>query len=152
MAGNLTKYEIAQLKEAFAIFDGNKDGQIDAEELKFIMSALGQECTDQEIKDIIDVVDDSGYGRIDFPCFLKQFHHDEENEDPKEMLEEAFELIGKGGQITEQSVKDFLKSVNQNIIDIEAQEIIKVLDKDGDGKVNIQDFEQIWLEKGDKKK
>lgn len=146
MAGNLTKFEIAQFKEAFALFDTNKDGTLEPDEVKFIMSALGQEVTDQEVKDIIDVADTLGTGRIDFPSFLKQFQHNDD-EDPLEMMDEAFQLIGGGEDITESSVKEFLKSVGQNIIDVEAQEIIKVLDKDSDGKVNIDDFKAIWTQK-----
>ena len=34
MAGNLSRYEVAEFKEAFALFDTSKDGAIDAEELK----------------------------------------------------------------------------------------------------------------------
>ena len=134
MAGNLTKFEVAQFKEAFALFDTNKDGKLEPEEVKFVMSALGQECTDEEIKDIIDVADEFGTGMIDFPSFLKQFQHTD-NEDPLEMLEEAFDLVGKGSDITESAVKAFLDSVGQSIIDVEAQEIVKFLDQDKDGKV-----------------
>eukprot|EP00484_Ammonia_sp_Unknown_P007597 CAMPEP_0197073206 /NCGR_PEP_ID=MMETSP1384-20130603/210491_1 /TAXON_ID=29189 /ORGANISM="Ammonia sp." /LENGTH=146 /DNA_ID=CAMNT_0042512039 /DNA_START=94 /DNA_END=534 /DNA_ORIENTATION=+ len=146
MAGNLSKFEVAQFKEAFALFDTNKDGTLEPDELKFVMSALGQECTDDEIKDIIDVADELGTGRIDFPSFLKQFQH-AEKEDPMEMLDEAFALIGHGQDITEDAVKTFLSTLGQNIIDVEAQEIIKVLDKDGDGKVNLEDFKDIWTKK-----
>ena len=146
VAGNLTKFEVAQFKEAFALFDRNKDGTLEPDELKFIMSALGQECTEEEIKELIEVADELGTGRIDFPHFLKQFQH-KDSDNPLEMLEEAFQLIGKGEAITEQAVKQFLKSVDQNIIDTEAQEIIKVLDKNGDGKVCIEDFKEIWTKK-----
>ena len=41
MAGNLTKFEVAQFKEAFALFDTNKDGKLEPDEVKFVMSALG---------------------------------------------------------------------------------------------------------------
>ena len=58
-----------------------------------------------------------------------------------------FQLVGKGSDITEASVKAFLASVKQSIIDVEAQEIIKVLDKNGDGKVCIEDFKDIWTKK-----
>eukprot|EP01083_Nonionella_stella_P020187 55956_1 len=143
MAGNLTKYEVAEFKEAFALFDTNKDGTLEPDEVKFVMSALGQECTEEEIKDIIDVADELGTGRIDFPSFLKQFQHSE-NEDPLEMLEEAYHLIGKGNKITESAVKAFLASVGQSIIDVEAKEIIKVLDHDKDGEVGLEDFKAIW--------
>lgn len=143
MAGNLTKFEVAEFKEAFALFDTNKDGTLEPDEIKFIMTALGQECTDEEIKDMIDAADDLGTGRIDFPSFLKQFQH-KENEDPCEMLEEAFVLVGKNMPIDPAAVTQFLASVGQTIIDVEAQEIVKELDLDGDGKIGLDDFKAIW--------
>merc|ERR1712013_553801 len=106
---------------AFALFDTNKDGTLEPDEVKQVMGALGQECTDQEIKDIIDVADELGTGRIDFPSFLKQFQH-EDGEDPLEMMDEAYALIGKGGEITEGAVTEFLKSLGQSIIEMEATE------------------------------
>jgi len=57
------------------------------------MSSLGQECTDEEIKHMIDVANKLGVGRIDLPSFLTQYQH-AENEDPEEMVEEAFKLVG----------------------------------------------------------
>eukprot|EP01084_Bolivina_argentea_P228809 386356_1 len=146
MAGNLTKLEVAQLKEAFALFDNKKDGQIDAEELKVVMDALGQACTGEEIKELIEIMDTSGYERIDFPAFLTQFQH-EDDDDPLEMLDEAFDLVGGGQPFTADNVKQFLGSLGCNIIDMEANEIIKSLDKDGDGKVGADDFKKAWLEK-----
>ena len=81
------------------------------------------------------MADEYGTGMIDFPSFLKQFQHTDE-EDPLEMVYEAFNLIGKGSPITESAVKNFLASVGVSIIDVEASEIIKFLDQDSDGKVN----------------
>ena len=147
VAGNLTKYEVAQLKEAFALIDNNKDGQLDDDELKKVMSALGQECTEEEIQELIEVADDLGTGRINFPQFLKQFQKDDGNENPEEMLDEAFQLVGKGKDISEGDVKAFFRSVGVSIIDVEAQEIIKFLDKDGDGKVGLEDFKVLWTKK-----
>ena len=98
MAGNLSKWEVAQFKEAFALFDGKKDGTIDPDELKQVMASMGQECTNDEIKDMIDVADEFGTGRIDFPSFLKQYQH-QDGEDPNELLDEAFHLVGNGNDI-----------------------------------------------------
>lgn len=146
VAGNLTKYEVAQLKEAFALIDTNKNGTLEPEELKFVMSALGQECTDEEIKELVEVADDLGTGVINFPQFLKQFQH-ADDANPLEMLDEAFKLIGDSGDITEASLKAFFSSVGVSIIDVEAQEIVKFLDKDGDGKVGLEDFKELWIKK-----
>eukprot|EP00490_Sorites_sp_Unknown_P027097 CAMPEP_0114668216 /NCGR_PEP_ID=MMETSP0191-20121206/35882_1 /TAXON_ID=126664 /ORGANISM="Sorites sp." /LENGTH=145 /DNA_ID=CAMNT_0001920729 /DNA_START=91 /DNA_END=525 /DNA_ORIENTATION=+ len=145
MAGNLSKWEVAQFKEAFALFDGKKDGTIDPDELKDVMSNMGQECTNDEIKDMIDVADEFGTGRIDFPSFLKQFQH-ADGEDPEELLDEAFALVSGGSDqnIGPDEVTQFLKAVGQGIIDVEAQEILKICDADGDGKIGLEDFKKLW--------
>jgi len=143
MAGNLTKWEVAEFKEAFALFDLNKDGSIEPDELKQVMSSLGQECTDEEIKDMVDVADELSTGRIDFPSFLKQFQHSA-NEDPLEMMDEGFQLVGGGQDITQDAIKQFLGNVAQNLIDDEAREIVKIADVDGDGKIGINDFKAMW--------
>eukprot|EP00490_Sorites_sp_Unknown_P027161 CAMPEP_0114656272 /NCGR_PEP_ID=MMETSP0191-20121206/12064_1 /TAXON_ID=126664 /ORGANISM="Sorites sp." /LENGTH=143 /DNA_ID=CAMNT_0001873093 /DNA_START=24 /DNA_END=452 /DNA_ORIENTATION=+ len=143
MAGNLSKWEVAQFKEAFALFDGKKDGTIDPDELKQVMASMGQECTNDEIKDMIDVADEFGTGRIDFPSFLKQYQH-QDGEDPNELLDEAFHLVGNGNDIGPNEVSQFLKAIGQNIIDFEAQEILKICDADGDGKIGLEDFKKLW--------
>ena len=146
MAGNLNKYEVAQFKEAFALFDANKDGTIDPDELKSMMAKLGQECTDIEIKDLIEVVDELGTGRIDFPSFLKQYQH-KDDEDENEFLNEAFNLIGGGQPLDASAMQQFLASVGQNIIDDEAIQMVKLKDADGDGKIGLEDFKKMWNQK-----
>ena len=63
-AGNLTPWEVAEFKEAFALFDLNKNGTIEPEELQEIMSKLGWDCTEAEIQDMVSVADEHGTGRI----------------------------------------------------------------------------------------
>ena len=143
MAGNLNKFEVAQFKEAFALFDNNKDGVIEPSELKQMLAALGQECSDKEIKGLIDITDDLGTGTIDFPSFLKQFQH-KDGEDPLQFLDEAFQLVGGGGDIDSSAVKQYLLKIGQNITDEEAVEILKLKDLDGDGKIGKDDFKAMW--------
>ena len=53
-------FPVPEYKEAFDIFDANKDGKISTAELKQMMIQLGQEPTDDEVKSIMTTADTNG--------------------------------------------------------------------------------------------
>ncbi|KAG8388695.1 hypothetical protein BUALT_Bualt02G0152100 [Buddleja alternifolia] len=61
-----------EVREAFGVFDENKDGFIDVEELKKVMNSIGlRGFSEQECQRMIMAYDDNGDGRIDFGEFVK---------------------------------------------------------------------------------
>ena len=50
---DLTEEEIAECREAFAMFDKNGDGSITTDELGKTLKSLGQKPTAQDLKDMI---------------------------------------------------------------------------------------------------
>jgi calmodulin len=65
MADKLTADQVAEFKEAFALFDKDGDGTIDIKELGTVMRSLGQTPTDAELRDMINEVDTDRNGSID---------------------------------------------------------------------------------------
>lgn len=55
----------AQMERAFLRFDANRDGGLDAREVKALMEASGQNITLREAKTIVFEADEDGNGRID---------------------------------------------------------------------------------------
>jgi calmodulin len=53
----------------FELIDTDGDGRITAAELKNLMSALGEEITDEAAEQGVQVVDDDGDGRISLEEF-----------------------------------------------------------------------------------
>ena len=66
----LPEEQIAEIKEAFFLFDKDGDGTITNKELGTVMCSLGQKPTDAELADMIKEVDANGNGTIEFPEFL----------------------------------------------------------------------------------
>lgn len=50
----------------YRVFDKNGDGFITADELKNVMSNLGEKLSDEEIEDMIKEADLNGDGKVDF--------------------------------------------------------------------------------------
>ena len=60
----------AEIREAFFTFDMNGNGYVGAAEIRFVMDALGEQVTDQEIDEMIRLIDIDGDGQVNF----KEFH------------------------------------------------------------------------------
>jgi calmodulin len=59
------------LKEAFKIFDKNKNGFIEAKELRSITTTLGQRLTDKEFEEFWNEADQDKNGKLDYNEFIK---------------------------------------------------------------------------------
>ncbi|KAL5267202.1 hypothetical protein ACHWQZ_G004296 [Mnemiopsis leidyi] len=59
-----------EYKKAFTIFDKRNDGFIDAAELKHVMTNIGEDMSDYEIKEMIKEADLDGDGKLNYDEFL----------------------------------------------------------------------------------
>ena len=59
-----------EVKTAFKVFDRNNTGEIEIDDLKRVMTNLGDKLTDEEIKYIINEADVNGDGVIDNEEFI----------------------------------------------------------------------------------
>uniref|UniRef100_A0A8C6GAK3 EF-hand calcium-binding domain-containing protein 11 n=1 Tax=Mus spicilegus TaxID=10103 RepID=A0A8C6GAK3_MUSSI len=78
MADQLTEEQIAEFKEAFSLFDKDRDGTITTKELGTVMRSLGQNPTEAELQDIIREVDEmikeadsDGDGQVNYEEFVQ---------------------------------------------------------------------------------
>ena len=67
----LSEEQVAELKQAFAAMDTNGDGQVTNEELKALLSQLGESVDDAVIDEMIKIADVNGDGKVDFNEFVK---------------------------------------------------------------------------------
>ena len=84
-------YETEQLKEAFDIFDINRNGYIGVDELKEIFTIINEEVLEEELNEMIGLADKEGDGQVNWLNFYEFINGI--NEDIKRMkrIEEEIE-------------------------------------------------------------
>jgi len=63
----------AVLQETFARFDTDGSGQLNAEEVRFMLSTLGEVLSDADFKDVMRLLDTDGSGEVSFEEFRNWF-------------------------------------------------------------------------------
>ncbi len=149
MNDHLTEEKIQEFKEAFEIFDKDKDGYITIKELGEIMKQLGQVPSETELQDMINEVDVDGNGNIDFKEFLGLMARKMRDTDTEEELIEAFKVFDRDGNglISSNELKHVMLSLGEKITDEEVEEMIKEADIDGDGFINYEEFVRMIINK-----
>lgn len=61
----------AEIKETFFTFDVSGNGFVGASEIRFVLDALGENVTDEEIDEMIRMIDADGDGQVNFKEFYK---------------------------------------------------------------------------------
>ncbi|EDO33580.1 predicted protein [Nematostella vectensis] len=147
MAADLTEEEIAEYKEAFSLFDKDGDGTVTTAELGTVMRNLGQNPTDEEIREMIKEVDEDGSGSIGFEEFLQLMSKKTKGKSYEDELMAAFQIFDKdgNGSITVTELKEVLDSLGEKLSEDEVGEMIKEADSDGDGTVNIEEFIKMMV-------
>ncbi len=147
MTEHLTEEKIQEFKEAFEIFDKDKDGYITIKELGEIMKSLGQVPSETELQDMINEVDVDGNGNIDFKEFLGLMARKMRDTDTEEELIEAFKVFDRDGNglVSASELKYVMLSLGEKITDEEVDEMIREADIDGDGFINYEEFVRMII-------
>merc|ERR1712226_1373380 len=98
----LEKDEIKVLKSCFTLFDVKKQDFLSADDLDDILRAMGFRPSKEELKEILEEIDEDGSGEIEFGEFCQlcaKFLVEEPDEETmKAELKEAFRIYDKEGQ------------------------------------------------------
>ena len=143
----ISEEKITEFKEAFNIFDKDKDGYITTKELGDIMKNLGQSPSEAELQDMINEVDIDGNGTIDFKEFIGIMARKMRDSDSEEELIEAFKIFDRDGNglISADELLHVMVSLGENTNTEEIEELIKEADLDGDGFINYEEFVKLIL-------
>lgn len=139
---DLSEEQKLEIKEAFELFDTDKDGAIDYHELKVAMRALGFELKKPEILKILRDHDKQGQGLIEFHEFDKVMTEKIQARDPREEILRAFKLFDTDnkGKISLRDLRKISKELGENLDEEELSAMIEEFDLDQDGEINEQEF------------
>ncbi len=147
----LTPAQVKQFRDAYDVFDKDGDGGITTEELGYVMRALGQNPSDDEVENMFSDVDADGSGEIEFDEFLKIMQRRvvsiSSTGNTGENWMEAFKIFDQDGDgfITALELGRVLKNMGEELKDYELDEMIQEADKDGDGRLNYEEFLNIMV-------
>ena len=142
MAQSITEENISEFREAFEIFDKNRDGFIDFHELLEVMSCLGQKFSEQDFENLKSKFDLNQDSLFDFGEFIDVFVTLSRKETSEEKLMDAFKHYDRdgNGSITAEELKQVLLETGYSIDERRVEEIIKEMDYDGDGNIDYEEF------------
>ena len=113
------------------------------------MRNLGQNPSEEELKQMIREVDLNGDGTIDFKEFLCLMLKKMDDSDIDDELETAFKAfdLDKDGYITPHELRNGMLNLGEEYSPEEAEEMIKEGDLDNDGRIDYDEFMKIILSK-----
>ncbi|KAJ2748957.1 Calcium-binding component of the spindle pole body (SPB) half-bridge [Coemansia nantahalensis] len=139
--------KIDEIKEAFGLFDTNKDGFIDYFELKVAMRALGFDQKKDEVLRVLQQCGTDDGSKIGIDGFVKVMSAMIAARDPVEEYKKAFKLIDEGGSgmITAPNLRRIARELGENISEDEIQAMIDEFDLNNDGAIDENEFIKIMM-------
>jgi len=149
MAENLTDEQVAEYKEAFALFDKDGSGSISTKELGTVFRTLGQNPTEAELAEMIHMVDRDGNGQCEFPEFLMLVANNSRQPESEIDVISAFKTFDRdnNGFIPAAELRHVMMNIGEKLTDEEVDVMIQEADIDGDGHINYEEFVRNMMSK-----
>merc|ERR1719395_317984 len=133
--GEITQFEVHDMKRAFDMIDEDRSGYIDAEELQAAAVALGIPM-EENIQVLL------GTAKITFDEFFKRMTAKLTPEDKVDDIMNIFELYDNDctGTISLENLQNIARIIGAKESASEIQDMLSTLDTDGDGELDPIDF------------
>jgi len=145
-ACGLENDEIKVLKICFNMFDFKDQGFLSADDLDDILRGMGFRPSKEELKEILEEIDEDGSGEIEFEEFCQlcaKFLIEEPDEETmKAELKEAFRVYDKeaNGFITTDTLREIISELDTRLTSEDLDGIIEEIDEDGSGTMDFDEF------------
>ena len=142
---NLTEEIKEEINECFDIFDKDKDGQITYVELGTLLRWLKFNPTEREMKDFATEFDQISSNLVNKKTVMKIVNRKMEDTDTLDELVEAMKLFDndKDGKLLVPEVRWAMTKLGDAMDEGMVDEMIKEIDADNDGYIDILEFAKI---------
>ncbi len=146
---DITDEKLREYKEAFEMFDRDKDGLINAKELGSILKSLGHDCNEIELNSMVDDVDADLDKKINFDEFLMIMNKRSNEIDIEEELMEAFKVFDKdgNGRLEANELRHIMLTLGERLSDEGIEKMINEADTKNLGYIDYKDFVKLMLSK-----
>ena len=135
------------MKEVLDLYDPDNEGYVNSRDIAKILRAMGRTLEDDDEQNFLQAADPDNSGKISKDNFLATVEamFSLAKEEVNELLE-AFKVfdLKNTGKISVKNFKKVLTDIGQEFSEEEVDDILKYIDIDRDGNINIKDFIQIW--------
>lgn len=147
MISDVPENILREYKDAFEMFDKDKDGSITAKELAMVMKSLNQEPTDADVEEMINEVDVNGNGKIEYEEFVIMMNKRIKETDTEEEVINAFRVFDKegNGSISTLELKHIMTTLGDKITEEEIDEMLREADINGNGFINYEEFVRMMM-------
>eukprot|EP00090_Calanus_glacialis_P028428 TRINITY_DN4567_c1_g1_i1.p1 TRINITY_DN4567_c1_g1~~TRINITY_DN4567_c1_g1_i1.p1 ORF type:complete len:166 (-),score=63.77 TRINITY_DN4567_c1_g1_i1:79-576(-) len=139
----ITREDTECLKDAFALFDADKDGEITTQELAKIMNHHGFHPSIDELSAMIENVDKNSNGTIDYDEFVEMMieREEEENDD----VAQAFKVFDRDGDglISADEIRETMNNLGEELTEAEVKAMVAEADVNGDGLIDFTEFTRM---------
>ena len=143
----ITDQQRKDFQDIFDQFDKDKDGKISAKELENAMVSMGQNPTNEEIKEMMEEADLNKDGKIDFEEFLSLMTRNSPENQTEDEVINAFRVFDKEGNglISSAELKHIMMTIGDKMTEEEADEMVNEADIDEDGMINYEEFVRMMM-------
>jgi calmodulin len=136
---------------AFSLFDDSGSGWISTSEVTTLIRALGFNLTEERFQCLINQLDKTGDGRMDFPTVheilvrIKSENNENEQNDKqitREQLTSAFHWfdLSRSGKMPVEQFVELLRNYGEPFSLDDVTNLLREVEIDGDGRIDIQLF------------
>ncbi len=153
--------KLEEYKESFDYFDRDLSGEITIQELKGLLTSLGQSSTNKRSKEMIEELDQNGDGMITFEEYVTIMEEQENPSgdadydgpmDSEDDIIKAFKVfdVQKKGYLNAMEFRHILKNLgdeDNRFSDSEIDQVFKEADLDKNGRIEYYEFVEFWKNK-----
>ena len=148
MSNNIQEKKEKLINDIFNMYDIENSGNINSGDVRSLLLNMGYKPSNEDIIEFLKLADKSNSGIISKENFIKAIH--EKYTIPLNQLDEikeAFNIfdMDKDGKISFKELKNILKHFGENNNnDEEINKIMKFINVDENGLIDINDFIEKW--------